>query len=111
MTTKPIYRASDHVREHLVEAADESALLLRKLMRGEIDPTKENLQLAQHARGALGAFTRYEATLSARDQTSVIVSKLLAGENPEEFQRYISASLPDHPAVRVVPLLESGDVE
>lgn len=108
MAESAIYEASEHVRDHLIEAADESALLLRKLMRGEIESTKENLQLAQHARGALGAFTRYEATLSAREQTSVVVSKLLAGDNPDEFRRYVAASLPDHAAVRMVPLLTEG---
>src|SRR6266508_4373200 len=100
MTEMRTYEAGDHVRQHMTEAADEGALFLRKLFRGEVEATKDNQQLATHARGAMGAFTRYEATLSARDQTSVVVSKLLAGENPDEFQRYIKASLPGHPAVR-----------
>lgn len=98
------YDANTHVRDHLTEAADEGALFIRRLLRGEIENTKDNRALAADARGALGAFTRYEATLSARDQTSVVVSKLLAGDNAEEFQRYIKASLPTHAAVREVPL-------
>ena len=103
------YEAVNHVRQHLTEAADEGALFLRRLLRREIETTKDNLQLATHARGAIGGFTRYEATLSAREQNSLIVSKLLAGESREEFQRYITASLPDHPAVRVIDLrLEAG---
>jgi hypothetical protein len=107
--TEMRYEANVHVREHMTEAADEGAIFLTKLFRGAIEANKDNQLLATHARGALGAYTRYEATLSARDQTSVVVSKLLAGENPEEFQRYIAASLPDHPAVREVNLkLVSG---
>jgi hypothetical protein len=107
---KPRYDATAHIRAHLFEAADEGALFLRRILRGEVEPTKDNMQLATHARGALGAFTRYEATLSARDQTSVVVSKLLAGENADDFQRYITASLPDHPAIRNIELrLVVGD--
>jgi hypothetical protein len=106
------YEAVHHVRDHLIEAADEGALFIRRLLRGEIENTKDNRALAADARGALGAFTRYEATLSARDQTSVVVSKLLAGDNPEEFRRYIRASLPSHSAVREIPLqLEDGERE
>lgn len=103
------YQAVDHVREHLTEAADEGALYIRKLLRGEIENTKDNRALGSEARAAMGAFTRYEATLSARDQTSVVVSKMLAGDDPEEFRRYIKASLPEHSAVRVIDLrLEPG---
>jgi hypothetical protein len=98
------YEPTERIRTHLIEAADEGAVFIRKLLRGEIENTKDNRALAADARGALGAFTRYEATLSARDQTSVIVSKMLSGDNPEDFQRYIRASLPNHPAVREIDL-------
>jgi hypothetical protein len=107
--TQRRYNATDHVRDNMTSAADEGAIFLRKLLRGEIENTGDNRALAATARGALGAFTRYEATLSARDQTSVVVSKLLAGDDPEEFQRYVKASLPDHPAIREIDLrLEAG---
>lgn len=98
------YEAKDHVRTNLLNAANEGALYLTRLFRGEITPDKEALTLGSLAKGATGAFTRYEATLSARDQTSVVVSKLLAGENSEALQQYIAASLPDHPAVRIIEL-------
>lgn len=104
------YNAGERVREHLTEAADEGALFLRKLFRGEVEPTKENLNLATQARGAVGGFTRYEATLSAREQNNIILSRFLAAEDPEEFKRYVKASMPEHPAVRVVDLkLASGE--
>lgn len=107
MAIEPVhrrYKAEDNVRQHLTEAADEGALYIRKLLRGEIENTKENRALGSEARAAMGAFTRYEATLSARDQTSVVVSKLLAGDSTEDFQRYIKASLPTHAAVREIDL-------
>jgi hypothetical protein len=97
------YRAQDHIRDHLRDAADEGALFIRRLLRGEIENTADNRALGTEARAALGAFTRYEATLSARDQTSVVVSKLLAGDNREAFEDYVRASLPAHPAVRAIP--------
>jgi hypothetical protein len=104
------YDATDHVRQHMTEAADEGALYIRRLLRGEIENTKDTRELATQARAALGSFTRYEATLSARDQTAVVVSKMLAGDNVDEFRKYIAASMPDHPAIRVVDLaLASGE--
>jgi hypothetical protein len=106
------YQPGDHVRDHLTEAADEGASYITKLLRGAIENTKENRALAAEARAALGAFTRYEATLSAREQTSVMVSRMLAGDNAEDFQRYIKASMPDHAAVRMIDLrLPSGDAD
>jgi len=100
---------SKNIRSHLEQAADEGAIFIQRLLRGEVEPTRENLLLATAARGAMGAFTRYEATISNREQTSVVVSKLLAGDSREDFGRYVAASLPDHPAVRVVNLrLDAG---
>lgn len=104
MTTPKRYEVTDHIRTHLTEAADEGALYIRKLLRGELENTKDNRALGAEARAAMGAFTRYEATLSARDQTSVVVSKLLAGDDREAFERYVKASLPDHAAVREIDL-------
>lgn len=105
-----MYDASEHIREHLTQAADEGALFLRKLLRGEVELTRDNLSLATQARAAIGGFARYEATISNREQTSVVVSKMLAGESTEDFRRYVKASLPDHPAVREIDLrLPTGE--
>ena len=50
------YSAADHVRSHLVEAADEGAVFIRKLLRSEIEASDTNLQLAAVARGAINGF-------------------------------------------------------
>ena len=102
----PVQRSTPDQRTRLAmrESCDEGSIFVTKLLRGALEPTKENLQLGQIARGAQGAFTRYEATLSARDQTSVVVSKMLAGDNTEEFRRYVKAAMPEHPAVREITL-------
>lgn len=102
--TERRYNPVDHIRGNLTAAADEGALFITKLLRGAIENSKDNRALGAEARAAIAAFTRYEATLSARDQTSVVVSKLLAQDNAEEFRRYIEASLPDHPVVRVIEI-------
>lgn len=104
MTT---YIAAEHVDQHITEAGDEGALYIRKLLRGEVDFTKETPLLLAAARAAVGSYSRVQATQSAREQTSAVISRMLAGDDRDELREFVKASLPEHPAVRILKLKAS----
>lgn len=71
--------ATAKVEQHLDTVAEESLLLLTKVFRGSVRMDEpENRILASTAASMVGAWTRYEATKSQREQTVLVRSAIFA---------------------------------
>lgn len=87
--------------EKIAAAADVSADYITKLISGEIDPTKEALQIARFAAASVGNYTRHLSVKHNHERTVLGLVKMVS-QDPADLLSYIRAALPDAGFVRAL---------
>jgi hypothetical protein len=89
------------VGANLTEAANESLMFLTKAFRGAVRLDEgESKRLLHAATATVGAWSRYEATQSNREQTRMAMAAMLAREEGGSTLQWMRRTMPNHSVVR-----------
>ena len=86
---------------NLRTAADEGAILVRKVLRREIDlDDPATALMVSLAKTAMSAYAKHEQTMTNREATRAHMAGMLASEDNGQVSEYLRITMPDHGVVR-----------
>src|SRR5688572_30439535 len=86
------------------DVADLSLAVIERFLKddSEDELTVRALARIKYASTMISAFAKLEQTNGARQALSFAMARELS-DNPEEFRRYVTVSMPEHPMTKVLP--------
>lgn len=87
--------------DKIAAAADVSADYIRRLIEGEIEATKETLQIARFAAASVGNYTRHLSVKHNHERTVLGFATKLSND-PTALMEYITRAMPDVGFVRAL---------
>lgn len=89
------------IGDHLTEATNESLIFLTRAFRGAVRlDDGDNKRLLAAATSTVSAWSRYEATQSAREQTRFAMAGVLARESGKTVGELMQVTMPQHSVAR-----------